>query len=207
MAGTLTKFASRLWSFLGDTANTLIAAQMLVDQDGTPLASAGALAVKGALVNALTTLTRPATTTAYSVGDLIANSETAGSVAAVAVYLGVTQALIRGLDMSSSNTSFPAGVTIRWHLFDTMPTLGTGDNGAAFPTAAGAGQITSAGKHLGYIDVTPDVWLANKAVGHGVPCRPLRPTTSTSRARMASRPRSTWCRKFAPPSPPPRARC
>ncbi len=128
--------------------------------------------VKGGEFHKYATFNRPADTTAYAVGDLLANSTTAGSVTPVYVDLGITNAIIRGADMSATNTAWPASTTIRWHVFDSLPTYGVGDNGAAFPTSPGAGQIGCSGHRLGYIDVTPDVWLTNRAVGHGTPTSP-----------------------------------
>lgn len=175
-AGFFTKTLSTLlsssarWIEWSDGSQAPVHGAILVDTSGAAVGGgANPLAVKGSILRASASFTRPANTDAYAVGDLIANSTTAGSVVAVVVDLGVTQALIRGLDMTTSNTSFPAGTTIRWHVFDAVPTYGVGDNGAAALSSSGAGQIGCSGHHLGYIDVTPDTWLAAKATGQGIP--------------------------------------
>jgi len=142
---------------------------ILVDPTGISIDGSNPLAVKGQILRASASFTRPATTTAYLVGDLIANNETAGSVTPIVIDLGVKEALIRGLDFSTSNTAFPASTTIRFHVFDALPTYGVGDNGAAALSVAGVGAIGCTGNRLGYIDVTVDTWLAAKAVGQGLP--------------------------------------
>lgn len=142
---------------------------ILIDPTGASIQAGNPLAVKGQILRASVTFTRPATTTPYSVGDLIANNETAGNVVPVVVDLGVKEALIRGLDMSTADTAFPAGTTIRWHVFDAAPTYGVGDNGAAAMSVPGVGAIGCTGRQIGYIDVTVDTWLAAKAVGQGLP--------------------------------------
>lgn len=144
-------------------------ASILVDDAGASIDKTNPLAVKGHIFRASASFTRPANTTAYSVGDLMADNVTAGSVTPMVIDLGVTEALIRGLDMEDSNTSFPAATTIRFHLFDAAPTFTVGDNGPAAMSAPGVGAIGCAGHRIGYIDVTVDTWLAAKACGQGFP--------------------------------------
>lgn len=87
------------------------------------------------LVIGATQFTRPADTTAYASGDLVANSTTAGSVVALS-FANVTlqtgyKARIKRIGLKSSGTAVTNG-SFRIHLFDggTVPTVANGDNGA-----------------------------------------------------------------------------
>lgn len=94
-------------------------------------------------------ITRPADTTAYASGDLVANSTTAGSVtpftfAAVAQQAGhrirISKVGVLASQVLLANGSF------RVHFFKELPTVTNGDNGAL----ALATKLTS---WLGYADV------------------------------------------------------
>lgn len=106
--------------------------------------------------------TRPADTTAYASGDLVANSTTVGSVAPLnfpACSNGIGRSMqIRRVRIGKSG----AGVTnasFRVHLFNVLPTVSTnGDNGAI--TIA-----TGAAKYLGKVDVTVDQLFTDGAAG------------------------------------------
>lgn len=77
------------------------------------------------------TFTRPADTTAYTAGDLIANSTTAGSVTPLKFSLngvGRSGILRRVRIYKSGTTATAASFTL--HLFDASPTVNAGDNGA-----------------------------------------------------------------------------
>lgn len=157
------------WIEWADGALSPVHASILVDPDGASIDGGNPLAVKGRIFRASASFTRPLDTTAYAVGDLIANSTTAGDVVPVAFDLGVTEALIRGLDLHTTNTAIPASVTIRAHLFDAVPTFDAGDNDASGLSTSGVGAVGCSGRHIGYIDVTPDTWLKTKASGQGGP--------------------------------------
>lgn len=89
--------------------------------------------------------TRPSDTTAYAAGDLVANSTTAGSVAAMAFTVANSsggKGLIRAVKIKKGGT---ATASLRAHFFTSAPTLTNGDNGAFLPTESG---------YLGYIDVS-----------------------------------------------------
>jgi len=80
-------------------------------------------------------ITRPADTTAYAAGDLIANSTTAGSVTPFLVDLKATGSgcrirsiLVRKSGATTANASF------RVWLFDQTKAVTNGDNGAIAPT-------------------------------------------------------------------------
>lgn len=103
-----------------------------------------------AIRNMTGTFTRPSDTTAYTSGDLVANSVTAGSVVAVELrHIGnrpggtavIRRAIVRKSGTSTTNAAF------RLHLYRTsVITFANGDN-AAWSTD----QVAN---YLGYFDVT-----------------------------------------------------
>ncbi len=104
---------------------------------------------------------RPADTTAYASGDLVANSATAGSVTPLTIAnatagagysASVKRVCLRKSDSSATNASF------RVHLFTVSPTVGGGDN-AAISIATG-----SAG-YRGSVDVTSMQAITDGAFG------------------------------------------
>jgi hypothetical protein len=80
--------------------------------------------------------TRPADTTAYTSGDLVANSTTAGSVVPLTFALksGASSCRISRALLTKS-TSTIANASFRLHLFATSPAVAAGDNSAIAPTA------------------------------------------------------------------------
>lgn len=107
------------------------------------------------------TVTRPADTTAYASGDLVANSTTAGSVVPITLSNlcnGPGQsAQIRRVRLRTSSTSV-TNASFRVHLFSTATiTAANGDNGA-FSVSAAAG-------YLGQVDVTVGQAFTDGAVG------------------------------------------
>jgi hypothetical protein len=108
--------------------------------------------------------TRPADTTAYASGDLVASSTTAGSVTplsftAARVAAGsfsVLRGRIKKSGTSATNAAF------RIHLFTVSPTVTSGDNGA-FAIATGIAG------YLGYLDVTSMQTAGDGCMGHGAP--------------------------------------
>jgi hypothetical protein len=105
---------------------------------------------------------RPGDTTPYSVGDLIANNVTAGSVVplswAVGRANGGTGWIIRGRFIRSEAAATVQNV--RLHLYKTSPTIANGDNVAWSTTQAG---------YLGAIDFNVDRQFTDAAQGTGVP--------------------------------------
>lgn len=77
--------------------------------------------------------TRPADTTAYTSGDLVANSVTAGSVTpfvfALTTLRGAEAGRVRNARLQKSAASV-TNATFRLHLFDRAKTVTNGDNGA-----------------------------------------------------------------------------
>ena len=106
--------------------------------------------------------TRPADTTAYASGDLVANSTTAGSVVPMRFDLGVIAngGMVRRVRIAKSNTSITSA-SFRLHLYAASPTPANGDNGAW--------STDQAAFYMGSFDVTMDKAFTDGAVGNGVP--------------------------------------
>lgn len=118
-----------------------------------------------AIANLSGSFTRPADTTAYASGDLVANSTTAGSVAAVELrglgHAPSGSAMVRRVGIRKSGTS-TTNASFRVHLFLTGSiTCANGDNGA-FST-------NNAADYLGYADVTVGQAFTDGSVGFAAP--------------------------------------
>lgn len=111
------------------------------------------------------TITRPADTTPYASGDLVANNVTAGSVTAIALS-GATinpggKGRVERVRLSKTNVVV-TNASFRVHLFTVSPvTFANGDNGA-FSSDGVAG-------YLGYCDVTVGQAFTDGSQGVGVP--------------------------------------
>lgn len=115
------------------------------------------------------TLTRPADMIAYAAGDLVANSATATSVAAIALAAARVNGgtgLIRRVRLSTTRTGASGTDVLRVHLFRNDPALASGiangDNGAF--SVNGVAAI-----HLGHADVTLDRVFRDGAKGVAIP--------------------------------------
>lgn len=119
---------------------------------------------------ATNSFTRPADTTAYAVGDLVANSTTAASVVPIELDLGSYvnyNAFIRAARLTNSSKSV-TNASFRIHLFSTAPTVATsGDNGAAFSTVTPL--VSNGANYLGAIDLTIDTNFTDVGFGRNVP--------------------------------------
>jgi len=120
------------------------------------------------IFNPTATFTRPADTTAYASGDLVANSTTAGSVVPMSFVDGESAALamfrVVRARLSKSTTS-TTNASFRLHLYQgAAPTVANGDNGAWSSTGAATG--TSA-DWLGNIDISGMLAFSDGAVGTG----------------------------------------
>lgn len=106
--------------------------------------------------------TRPADTTAYAAGDLVANSVTAGSVTPISVAAARVNAgtgMIRRIRLTTSSPS-TTNASFRVHFYKTSPTFTNGDNAA---------WLTTGSTYLGACDVTIDKVFSDGAKGIGVP--------------------------------------
>lgn len=121
-----------------------------------------------------TSFTRPADTTAYAIGDLVANSTTAGSV----VALTWTGATITGSGGSGEIAAVTvradsAAATVRVHFFTYAPTVSNGDNGNLVVSNFAS---TTSSYYVGYFDVVlqPEATIAGggilgQSVGGSIP--------------------------------------
>lgn len=118
-------------------------------------------------LSATVSFTRPADTTAYASGDLVANSTTAASVAALQFKFPRQRdkALqIKRVNIQKSDASDIANAAFRLHLFRNIPTFATnGDNDPI------SGNTSGATDWIGSLDVTAMIALADDAVGQGIP--------------------------------------
>ena len=146
--------------------------QMVASLTGTLTTAAGAsenhigkVGGESAVVGG--TITRPADTTAYASGDLVAASTTAATVngsptSFAAARINAGTGLIRRVRLSSSKTGLAGTEVFRIHFFKTAPTVANGDNGVFSVNGVAA-------LHLGYVDVTLDRVFTDGSKGIGVP--------------------------------------
>jgi hypothetical protein len=118
----------------------------------------------GIVVTPSTTVTRPANTTAYASGQLLANSTTAGSVTALqftSTRLAAGSATIRRGRLSKTSTT-TAVSAFRLHLFSASPLAPTnGDGGVFIPLGAA--------NYLGVLDFPSMIACTDGAAGNGAP--------------------------------------
>lgn len=81
------------------------------------------------MISASASFTRPADTTAYASGDLVANSTTAGSVAAMTFNIQATAGLLASLTLRKTKADV-TNASFRVWLLSASPTVTNGDNGA-----------------------------------------------------------------------------
>jgi hypothetical protein len=102
-------------------------------------AGGAAASLGSTIANIAASFSRPENTTAYTAGDLVANSTTAGSVTplsfASVVRTAAGAASVVKCRMSKTGTGV-TGASFRLHLFSASPTVTNGDNGAFLSTQA-----------------------------------------------------------------------
>lgn len=116
-------------------------------------------------IDASSTITRPADTTAYASGDLVANSVTASQVVALQFAIPRNQgavgevlgARIQKTTNSATNAAF------RLHLFTVVPTFTSAGDNSAMNTVV----VAAAKGYLGYVDVTAMTGFQDVAWGTG----------------------------------------
>lgn len=136
-------------------------------------------------VRIIANFTRPADTTAYAAGDLVANSTTAGSVIPLTFANAVRTAgdclRIERVRVSKSSTSL-TNAQFRVHMFEASPTPTVGDNGV-FNTS-GALSTNNVLNHAGSFPVTMSWSGSDGAMGIGVPTTgagaTISPTSGTT---------------------------
>jgi hypothetical protein len=108
--------------------------------------------------------TTPASNAAYSVGDLVANSATAGLVTPLVFAIARASdksVVIPRVRVKTTDAAF-AAATVRLHIFENSPTLTVGDNGVF------AGGCTES-KYLGFCDIILDRHFSDCEKGFGIP--------------------------------------
>lgn len=132
------------------------------------------------ILNPKISFTRPADTTAYAIGDLIANSVTAASVV-VPTWPTTSQSggfYIGGIRLLKSSAVL-TNANFRLHAFSLVPTITTtGDNGVFATVVSGManwigsfdGQMLAAGSDGAAVNCTPTEGLVNPIQqGQGLP--------------------------------------
>ena len=124
------------------------------------------------------TVTRPANTTQYTAGDLVADNVTAGSVTAIAFrknrLSGRTKGKITGGLMRKSASTVTVA-TFRLHLFSqaAAPTVTNGDNGAIV--------VNSIASYIGFLDFDFTTTGNNgNIIGGAIAKRATAPATAIS---------------------------
>lgn len=177
---TLSGMSGKLPATLGQKtmANSMSVA-IASDQGNVPVIS------NNSEVRISANFTRPADTTAYAAGDLVANSTTAGSV----VPLTFTNAIrtagdcvrIERVRIEKTSTSL-TNASFRLHLFEASPTPTVGDNGAF--NASGVLATNNVLNYVGAFNVTMTNSGSDGAAGFGVPITgaaiTISPTSGTS---------------------------
>lgn len=128
------------------------------------------------VANPSASFTRPADTTAYASGDLVANSTTAGSVVpmsftAARVSAGgfrVRRARIKKSDATLTNAQF------RLHLYGADPSASTG-----ITNGDGAAWLTKHANYIGSIDITVDKAFSDSSAGSAAPAATLHVTLAS----------------------------
>lgn len=109
------------------------------------------------------TIARPANTTAYASGQLVANSTTAGSVTPFkltnAVRVSGGSGRIERVRLYKSGTSI-TNALFRVHFYRLSPTVTNGDGG---------NWLTSGATYIGAMDITMDRVFSDGAEGAGIP--------------------------------------
>lgn len=139
--------------------------RVILTSSGTDVSSTDSLPVKGKISNPSATLTLPNSTTTYAVGDLVANSATAGSVTALSWDCESSSFLISGLVVKANRTAATTVGNFRLHLYSAAPTVDTtGDDGVY-----GDNVNIGSARYLGALDFNLDRKHKDGHGGVGVP--------------------------------------
>lgn len=116
------------------------------------------------------TFTRPNDSTAYSIGDLVANDTTAANVLALNWKfprdgLPKRQIAFRYASVRCSGTGAIASKALRVNIFTVVPTFVTGGDNSAISTVVATGFAT----WLGAFDVPSMALVADGSFGNGAP--------------------------------------
>jgi hypothetical protein len=163
--GRLQRIAQRLTSLIALLPSSL-GIKTAANSLSVAPASDATFSTGGYVANPTANFTRPADTTAYASGDLVANNTVGASVAAMTLTVGrvaAGSAMIRRLKLHKSSTSVTSA-SFRVHLFRSPPeTVTNGDNGAF--------SVSGVADYLGAWDVTIDRAFTDGAAGYGTPVK------------------------------------
>lgn len=116
------------------------------------------------LITASASFTRPADTTAYAFGDLVANNTTAGSVTPLTIpaitFANDAKGRVTGGKLYKSGTT-PTNAIFRIHLFSASPTVNNGDNGAF--------SCADKDTYLGSLDASTSLVFTDGCFGYFIP--------------------------------------
>ena len=149
----------------GTPSTDVISVQGVASGTAMPVSLAGQYVTSvGVFAVASGSFTRPANTTAYVSGQIIANSTTAGSCTAIsltAARANDTSGAVRRVRVRVNDSAW-LNATVRVRFFRNSPTFATGDGSAI------AANITES-ESLGYCDVTLDQSFSDYTAGIGAP--------------------------------------
>jgi hypothetical protein len=140
-----------------------------LNSDGTSAPSGSAsdpTFVAGNFTNPTASFTRPADTTAYALGDLVAASTTAATVQGAPLTITVARSaggsfMLRRCKLHKTGTS-TTNASFRVHFFRAAPaTVTNGDNGAF--------SVSGVADYVGAFDVTIDRAFTDGSAGFGLP--------------------------------------
>lgn len=136
---------------------------ILLDGTGASIGTANPLVSAGITTRPMVSFNRPADTTAYAAGDLIANSTTAGSVVPMQFTVARVAAgsgMLRRCRIRKTGTGITNAI-FRLHLYNVSPTCSNGDNGAWL--------TNQSSEYIGAFDVTIDKAFTDGSSGNGLP--------------------------------------
>ena len=119
-----------------------------------------------AQLSATASFTRPNNTTAYSSGQLVANSTTAGSVSPMSFNFdrgNIAGISVRRVTILKS-TNAVTSAQFRLHVFSSAPTFTSAGDGTALST-----NLVGNANYIGSLDVTAMQGASDGAFGSGIP--------------------------------------
>jgi hypothetical protein len=139
---------------------------------GTEVDASNPLPVRGLITNPSATLELPNSTTTYAIGDLVANSATAGSVNPLTFTVTGESGgsfIIVGLSVKSNRLAATTLGSFRLHLYSAAPTVETVGDDGVFGDNVNMGSA----RYLGAFDFSLDRKHKDGYGGVGIPI--LRP--------------------------------
>lgn len=150
----------------------LAQASVILASDGNSVFSTSTIPVisNNSEIVSSASFTRPANTTAYAAGALVANSTTAGSVIPLA-FLNVVRTAgdcvrIERARITKNGTSL-TNASFKLHLFETLPVATVGDGGAF--NASGVLATSGVLNYPGSFSTTLNISGTDGATGNAVP--------------------------------------